>query len=124
MTVTSIIRIEEQQNTLPEDQSYTAFVSFNHGVRYPCQIHDPFADEMQQEKEWEWYFEEYLTFPFIPKVRARSIAESIRRYSCLFKLINKNADKRNKAKGWGVLVVWKVRQQEAWRRCRKMSRSG
>src|SRR5262249_31641911 len=80
MTVTSVIRIEEQGNPPDEGQPYMAYVSFDYGVRYPCQIRDPFADQMQQEEELEWYFEEYLTFPFTPKVRARNVAESIRTY--------------------------------------------
>jgi hypothetical protein len=54
MNTISIIRIEGQDDQSAEYQVYTASVSFNHGVRYACQIRDPFADEMQQEEEWEW----------------------------------------------------------------------
>jgi tetratricopeptide (TPR) repeat protein len=75
--MTTIIRIEEQPTT---DQPYTAHVSFNHSVRYPCQVRDPFADQPQQEADLEWYFEEYLTFPFTNAVRARDAAKSIRNY--------------------------------------------
>src|SRR6266516_565750 len=88
LTVTSIIRIDERENQPTEGQPYMAYVSFDYGVRYPFQIHDPFADEMQQEEELEWYFEEYLTFPFTPRVRARNAAASIRTYGeSLFKQI-------------------------------------
>src|SRR5690348_429085 len=85
MITTSIIRIEEQENQSTEDQSYRAFVIFNHGERYPCQIRDPFADQPQQEADLEWYFEEHLKVPFTGTVRAREAAESIRAYgSALF----------------------------------------
>jgi tetratricopeptide (TPR) repeat protein len=80
MTVTTVIRIEERENQSSENQPYAAHVSFDDGVSYPCQIRDPFAEEPQQEAELEWYFEEYLTFPFVPEVRARDVAESVRDY--------------------------------------------
>src|SRR5262249_30476925 len=80
MTGTYVIRIEEQENQAVEGQLYTAFVIFDGGVRYPCQIRDPFAGETQQEEELEWYFETYLTFPFTPQVRAHNAAASIRAY--------------------------------------------
>lgn len=80
MTTATVIRIEEQANESSEGQPFTASVSFDHGVCYPCQIRDPFADETQQEEELEWYFETYLTFPFTPQVRARNVAASIRTY--------------------------------------------
>src|SRR5579864_7158974 len=75
MTLTTMIRIEEQ-----ESQPYAAFVIFNNGERYPCQIHDPFADQKQQETDLEWYFEDHLKFPFTETIRARNAAQSIRAY--------------------------------------------
>jgi len=80
MPITTIIRIEEQETDSSDGQSYTASVSFNHQVRYPCQVRDPFADQKEQEAELEWYFEEYVDFPFTPPVRARKVAEQIRVY--------------------------------------------
>jgi len=80
MTATNIIRIEEQEQPSTEEQTYTAFVSFQHGVRYPCQVRGPFAEDVGQEQEWEWYFEEYLAHPFTPPVRGQKVAQSIRSY--------------------------------------------
>jgi len=77
MRETNIIQIEEQQALLAEGQAHSANLIFNCGERYPCQIRDPFADEMQRERELEWYFEEYLTFPLVPAIRARNAAEDL-----------------------------------------------
>ena len=80
MIATSVIRIEEQETQSAEGQPYTAYVIFNRGERYSCQVRDPFADHKQQEADLEWYFEEYPQFPFTQTVRARTTAESIRTY--------------------------------------------
>jgi hypothetical protein len=80
-TETTIIRIQEQP---AQENQHNALVIFEPGVQYSVQIRDPFADNEQAgkdlEKELEWYFEEYLSFPFTPKVRAQHVAESIRSY--------------------------------------------
>ncbi len=72
-----VIRIQERATG---EQGTTAIVSFDHGVEYRIQIRDPFADNPKQEADLEWYFEEYLTFPFTQDVRARKAAESICHY--------------------------------------------
>src|SRR5437764_238487 len=70
-----IVRIQERSREL---NSYTATVSFNDGPTYPIKIHDPFTEE--EEDLLEWYFEEYLHFPFTRKVRALEAAKSIAVY--------------------------------------------
>lgn len=72
-----VIRIQERA---AGEHETTAVVSFEHGVEYPIQVRDPFADDPQQEIDLEWYFEEYLTFPFTQDVRAKNVAKSIQLY--------------------------------------------
>ena len=55
-----------------------ATVSFAYGASYPIVITSPFADE--QEQDLEWYFEEYLKFPFTHQVKFQQIAKSIKGY--------------------------------------------
>src|SRR5256885_10457569 len=73
----TLIRIQER---LGEQDGSNAIVSFDHGPEYPIIINDPFIDHEGLELELEWYFEEYLKFPFIQKVRARQAAANIRTY--------------------------------------------
>jgi len=50
------------------------------GQQYPIPdgIHAPFGD--QEEALLEWYFEEYLRFPFTNQVKAATAAASIATY--------------------------------------------
>ncbi len=81
----TVIRIQEQARGA---EQANALLIFNHSVQYPIQVDDPFASTPQQEENLEWYFEEYLTFPFTQDVRARRAAESIRHYGVsLFKQV-------------------------------------
>lgn len=73
----TVIRIQEQS----AGESHTnAVLRFEHGVEYPLQIRDPFANHPQHEADLEWYFEEYVMFPFTQDVRAQQAAASIQRY--------------------------------------------
>ncbi len=71
----ALIRIQER---LGERDGSNAIVSIDHGPEYPIFINDPFNE--QEEQEFEWYFEEYLKFPLIQKVRAQRAATNIRTY--------------------------------------------
>jgi len=53
-------------------------VSFNNGPEHPATVSDPF--DGKQEADLEWYFEEYLKFPFIEETRYRAAAASIAPY--------------------------------------------
>ena len=75
----TVLRIQEQLGGTGKGQM-TALLSFDHAVQYAIQVSDPFAADPGQEKDLEWYFEEYLAFPFVEPVRARNAAASIRRY--------------------------------------------
>jgi len=59
-------------------EGWQAVVRFNNGPENPISISNPFTEK--EEQELEWYFEEYLEFPFTQKVRAREAAESISAY--------------------------------------------
>jgi tetratricopeptide (TPR) repeat protein len=70
-----LIRIQER----PSGQGGSnAVVSFDHGPEYLININAPFSEK--QEQELEWYFEEYLEFPFTKKVRAQDASFSIKTY--------------------------------------------
>jgi hypothetical protein len=73
----TVIRIRDRTTN---EQETIGVLSFDHGVEYPIPIRDPFADDPKQEADLEWYFEEYLMFPFTQGVRVRKAVESIRRY--------------------------------------------
>src|SRR5205823_5685914 len=55
-----------------------AVVSFNSGTQYPVTISDPFSEK--EEETLEWYFEEYLKFPFTKGVKVRTAVASITTY--------------------------------------------
>ncbi|MCP4113094.1 MAG: Tfp pilus assembly protein PilF, partial [Desulfobacteraceae bacterium] len=61
-----------------EENRFEAAVSINDEGEYPVTITDPFSP--QEEKELEWYFEEYLKFPFVDKVRFEHAAKSVTLY--------------------------------------------
>jgi tetratricopeptide (TPR) repeat protein len=58
--------------------SAQATISFDNGPLYPITISDPFTEK--EESELEWYFEQYLCFPFTETVRAKKAADSITTY--------------------------------------------
>ena len=73
MTTPIIIR-EKQKNK----EGFAATVQFESGAPYDITVSDPFSE--QEEKRLEWYFEQWLNFPFTDKVTANEAAASIRAY--------------------------------------------
>jgi hypothetical protein len=61
----TIIRIRQDQREVQpdEEQNFSAKLSFDHGAEYHITVKMPFSEE--EEKELEWYFEEYLNYPFM-----------------------------------------------------------
>jgi tetratricopeptide (TPR) repeat protein len=55
-----------------------ASVSFNNEGEYPVTVSNPFSKE--EEGLLEWYFEEYLRFPFVRQVDAEKAAAEVFRY--------------------------------------------
>lgn len=79
----TIIRIQERST---EPDGADAILSFDYGAEYPITIHDPFSEE--EEQDLEWYFEQWLRFPFLNQVKAQTAAQSIANYGeRLFKQI-------------------------------------
>ncbi len=86
------IRIRENEPSTTKGE-FNAMLSFDHGSEYPIRVSDPFAGT-DQEATLEWYFEEWLTFPFTNTVKAENAAASVRSYGeALFAQVFKgNAD--------------------------------
>jgi hypothetical protein len=79
----TLIRIQER-SAGPDGAN--AILSFDYGAEYPITIHDPFSEE--EEQHLEWYFEQWLRFPFLNQVKAQAAAQSIANYGeRLFKKI-------------------------------------
>ena len=57
-------------------ENFNIAVSFNNGPEYPVSIKNPF--DPQTEQLFEWYFEDYLKFPFVDTVKAEKAAMTIR----------------------------------------------
>ncbi|MCI0485172.1 MAG: CHAT domain-containing protein [Blastocatellia bacterium] len=70
-----LIKISERPDAA---DGTNASVSFDNGGDYPITVSDPFSTK--EETLLEWYFEEYLRFPFVGEVEANAAAESIARY--------------------------------------------
>ncbi len=61
------------------EEAFAATVQFNtHGVPHEVTVSNPFSEE--EEARLEWYFEQWLNFPFTDKVQAKDAASSIRLY--------------------------------------------
>ncbi len=71
----TVIRIQEHSESAGVFQ---AKVSFDQGPEYDITVRDPFSKE--EEERLEWYFEEYLKFPFTDQVKAQEAATSITTY--------------------------------------------
>jgi len=69
------------------DNGFTATLKFgDRSTLYPFTVQNPFNEE--EEKQLEWYFEKWLTFPFTGHVKAGEAAKSITTYGeQLFKQI-------------------------------------
>ena len=71
----TLISIQERTQ---EQDNFQAAISFDHGPEYQVTIQDPFSKK--EEEQLEWYFEEYLRFPFLRQVQAKAAADSIVTY--------------------------------------------
>ncbi|MCZ8360448.1 MAG: tetratricopeptide repeat protein [Microcystis sp. LE19-388.1G] len=60
------------------DSGFTASLNFDSGNSYPITVTDPFTN--QEEKELEWYFEEWLVFPTLDTDKAQKAANSVQNY--------------------------------------------
>ena len=69
------ITIREQQQT---DKGFEATIAFDGHTEYSITISDPFT--LEQEKELEWYFEEWLIYPMENELKAEKAAASIEKY--------------------------------------------
>src|SRR5690348_10572452 len=84
-----IITIEEKEAAGPNGSNAT--LSFDHGPKYDITIKDPFTHK--EEQKLEWYFEEYLRFPFLKQVRVQKAAASVPVYGeALFKQVFSDPD--------------------------------
>nr|MBA2678744.1 tetratricopeptide repeat protein [Ktedonobacteraceae bacterium] len=82
----SVIRIEERPKG---GEGWNALVRFEDGFEYPITIKSPFSG--QDEERLEWYFEQYLCFPFTRQIEAREAAASITAYGeALFRQVFSN----------------------------------
>ena len=77
------ITIRERQHTDQTEQGQTdrtflATVSVDEQSEYPITVRDPF--DQKQERDLEFYFEEWIQFPFDGQVRSQRAAESITSY--------------------------------------------
>ncbi|MDP5338899.1 MAG: tetratricopeptide repeat protein, partial [Nodularia sp. (in: cyanobacteria)] len=70
----TVITIREEGRI---DTGFAAILKFD-GGEYPVTITDPFT--AKEEKELEWYFEEWVTFPFSYTVIAERAAASVKTY--------------------------------------------
>ncbi len=60
------------------DGGFTASLNFDSGNSYPITVTDPFTN--QEEKDLEWYFEEWLVFPTLETDKAQKAANSVQNY--------------------------------------------
>jgi CHAT domain/ATPase family associated with various cellular activities (AAA) len=70
-----VITIREQQQTETEFQ---AILSFDGRGNYPITITNPFTQK--DEKQLEWYFEDWLVYPMLDTETAKKVAASITNY--------------------------------------------
>ncbi|TRU23773.1 MAG: tetratricopeptide repeat protein [Microcystis aeruginosa Ma_QC_B_20070730_S2] len=71
------------------DGGFTASLNFDSGNSYPITVTDPFTN--QEEKDLEWYFEEWLVFPTLETDKAQKAANSVQNYGeNLFKQVFQN----------------------------------
>ena len=71
----TLISIQERSQG---PDGFQVALSFDRGPEYHVPVRDPFAEK--EEEQLEWYFEQYLRFPFLRQVQARSAKESITTY--------------------------------------------
>ena len=69
---------EHQRAAQPTDESFAAKVIFDDKTQYDITVRDPF--DAKQERALEFYFEEWIQFPFDEQVRAQRAAASVKEY--------------------------------------------
>ena len=69
------ITLREDQ---PTESGFTAILEFDHRISFAVTVSDPFREG--EEKQLEWYFEEWLRCPIVDTVKARETAKSIENY--------------------------------------------
>ncbi|MCA9997398.1 MAG: tetratricopeptide repeat protein [Anaerolineales bacterium] len=72
------MKITITQTDLNNSGPFAAAVQFDDGPRHPVTISDPF--DAKAEGELQWYFEQWLGFPFTDQVRAGRAAATVRTY--------------------------------------------
>ncbi len=83
-----IITIREEKQT---ETGFEATLSFDNNLEYPITITNPF--NLKEERRLEWYFEEWLQYPMLDRVKARNAADSIKTYGeNLFEQVFANKD--------------------------------
>jgi hypothetical protein len=70
-----VITIREQQKT---ETGFDAILSFDERANYRITIADPFSAE--EEQQLQWYFEEWLVYPMLDRVKAQKAAASVEHY--------------------------------------------
>jgi hypothetical protein len=70
-----VITIREQQQS---ESGFEALLSFDGRGNYPITITNPFAPK--DEKQLEWYFEDWLVYPMLDTETAKKCATSITTY--------------------------------------------
>ncbi len=73
MTTTITIR-----ETGTSADGFSATIQFGPHAPIDISVRDPFSAD--EERQLEWYFEEWLTFPFTDTVAAQQVADSVRAY--------------------------------------------
>ncbi|MGD2250381.1 MAG: hypothetical protein PVF58_18435 [Candidatus Methanofastidiosia archaeon] len=61
-----------------DGETFTIAISFNDGPEYTVSMKDPF--DLETERLFEWYFEDFLKFPFIDTVKAKKAATTVNNY--------------------------------------------
>ncbi|WP_008314694.1 CHAT domain-containing protein [Leptolyngbya sp. PCC 6406] len=69
------ITLRYQQTT---EAGFAAIVSIDHQTQYPVTLCDPFT--ASEEKDLEFYFEQWIRFPFDHQVKAQRAAASVQTY--------------------------------------------
>ncbi|QDK82041.1 tetratricopeptide repeat protein [Spirosoma sp. KCTC 42546] len=71
----NVIMIQEDHFT---DQRFSLRISFNNGSQYEVILPNPV--DRDQERRFEWYFEQQLRNPFLDRERVKRVVEEIRQY--------------------------------------------
>eukprot|EP01098_Paradermamoeba_levis_P002374 TRINITY_DN12777_c0_g1_i1.p1 TRINITY_DN12777_c0_g1~~TRINITY_DN12777_c0_g1_i1.p1 ORF type:complete len:281 (-),score=-11.98 TRINITY_DN12777_c0_g1_i1:5-847(-) len=73
--MSTVITIQEDHFI---DQCFSLRISFNNSAQYEVELPNPV--DRDQERRFEWYFEQQLRNPFLDRERVKRVAEEIRQY--------------------------------------------